>query len=181
MNLALCQFEDQPAVNCTEAQFAVLRSLPNAFHIVQDPAQLGAGEIRIEYQTCLVICLIRNVRIFGDQFILHISCPAALPDDGPIDRLTGGSVPDNGRFTLVGNADRRDVFIRRADFLHCLTGRGELCLPDFTGVMFHPAGLRIKLCEFFLHHRAHFTLFIEKNASAAGCSRIQRHYIFCHF
>ena len=178
---SLCQLVDKPGVNCTEAKLACLRSFTNALYVVEDPAKLRAGEIRVENKTCFVICGVCDIRILSDKLFLHISGSAALPYDCVIYRLSCLSVPYDCCLALVRDADRCNVFRLCIDFLHCLTGYGELSLPDFVCIMLYPAGLREELCELFLSDRAHLAFFIEEDTSVTGSTRIKCHYIFCHF
>ena len=180
MYFALGQLVDKPCINGTEAELAGLSLLAHARNIVQDPAKLCAGEVRVKYQTGLMISVVCDARILGNQFVLHISSSAALPYNCVVNRLSGLSVPYDGGLTLVSNTDCSDVLISSTNLLHSLAGNQELCLPDFAGIMLYPAGLRIVLGELLLSNRAHLTLLIEKDTSVAGCTCIQCHYILCH-
>ena len=180
VDFALGQLEDQPAVNGTECQLALLCSLADARDVVQDPAKLRAGEIGVEHQAGLVICGVVDARILLHELSLHVSGSAALPHDRVIDRLSGSLVPYDGGLTLVGDTDGSDILVSRADLLHGLTRHGELCLPDLACVMLDPAGLRVILCEFLLGNRTHFTLLVEKDTPVAGGSCVQCHYVLRH-
>ena len=95
MYFALGQLVDQPGINSTEGQLAGLCFFADTRYIVQDPAQLGAGEIRVKYKAGFVICAVSNIRIFRHQLVFHIRSSAALPDDGMVNRLAGLTVPHN--------------------------------------------------------------------------------------
>ena len=180
MYFALGQLVDQPAVNSTECKLACLCSLAKSLNIVQDPAKLCAGEIRVKYKTGFVISTVSDVRIFLHQLCLHVSSSAALPYDRVIYRLACLSVPNDNGLTLVGDADCCDVFVCSSDILHSLTSNRELCLPDLTCIMLYPAGLRIILCELFLRHAADLALLVEEDTSVTGRTCVQCHYILCH-
>ncbi len=45
----------------------------------------------------------------GDQLIADARRPPVLPHDGVMDWLAGGTVPDDRRFALVGNANGGDI------------------------------------------------------------------------
>jgi hypothetical protein len=45
VDLAAGKFPDQPAVDGAEQQLAVARALAAAFDVVEDPLELGAGEV----------------------------------------------------------------------------------------------------------------------------------------
>ena len=77
-------------------------------HVVEQPGDLGRGEIRIEQQAGRARS--RASRGRRARSAAQASCGAAvLPDDGVVDRLAGRAVPDHRGLALVGDADRRDV------------------------------------------------------------------------
>ena len=150
------------------------------WNIVQDPAELGAGEIGVKYKAGFVVCAVGDIRIFRHQLVLHVRGSAALPDDGMVNRLTGLAIPHNNSFSLVCDADRRDVLIGGTDLLHSLTRNRKLRLPDFICIMLDPTGNREILSEFLLRHAADLSLLIEENAAVAGRTSVECHYIFRH-
>ena len=180
MYFALGQLEDQPGINSTEGQFALLCSLADTGDIVQDPAELGAGEIGVKYKAGFVVCAVGDIRIFRHQLVLHVRGSAALPDDGMVNRLTGLAIPHNNSFSLVCDADRCDVLIGGPDLLHGQTGNRKLCLPDLVSIVLNPAGSREILSEFLLRHAADLSLFVEENAAVAGRTSVECHYILRH-
>ena len=180
MYSALGQFVDQPAVYGTECKLALLCSCAESLNIVQDPAKLRAGEIRVKHKTGFVISAVGDVRIFLHQLCLHISSSAALPHDCVVNGLSCLLIPYNNSFTLVSDTDGSDVLISSANILHSLTSNGELCLPDLTCIVLNPARLRIILSKFLLSHAADLALLVEEDTSVTGCACIQCHYILCH-
>ena len=80
---------DQPGVDRAEGQFAGLRAPTRVGHMVEQPAQLGSGKIRIEPQA----------GAFGEQrFVLHQlrahRCGApVVPHDGRMHRFARRAVP----------------------------------------------------------------------------------------
>ena len=84
-------------------QRALLRRGAAAGDVVEDPGDLGAGEIRIEDQAGLG----RDLAFMAGalQRLAAVGGAAVLPDDGVVDRLAGGAVPHHGRLALVGDAD----------------------------------------------------------------------------
>jgi hypothetical protein len=70
---------------------------------------------------------------------------AALPDDGVMQRAAGLAIEDQNGFALVGDAQSgepgKSFAVASGDF----TDHGEHIAPDFFGVVFDPAGLRINL------------------------------------
>jgi hypothetical protein len=94
-----------------------------------------------------------------------------------MDWLARLSIPQDGRFALIRNPDRRDVFRLRIRLLHCLDGDTHLCRPDLVRIVFNPPGVREYLSKFFLSDGTYDTLFIEQNASVARRSGVKRHHV----
>ncbi len=106
----------QVAVDGAEQELAALGARARARHMVEDPGDLGAGEIGIDDQPRFG----RDRRLMpvGLEPCADVGGAAVLPDDGAMDRLAGGLVPHQRRLALVGDADRGDV------------GRGRACLAQ---------------------------------------------------
>src|SRR3974390_1087347 len=102
------QLPEQPGVNSAEGQFAAPRPFAGARYMVQQPADLARGEISVNDQA----------RLAGYKFaiagalkiIAKPGCPAVLPDDGVMNRLSAPAVPNDRRLALISDADCRDVF-----------------------------------------------------------------------
>ncbi|MNO71877.1 hypothetical protein D3C76_628050 [compost metagenome] len=107
------------------------------------------------------------------ELLADFGAASALPDDGVVDRAAGVLVPDHGGFTLVGDADGRDLVVvqsrLRQGFDHHRTLGGE----DFHRVMFDPAGLRIMLRELALGGADHVGVAIENDRARAGRTLIE--------
>ena len=116
VDVAVRQLPDQPGVDRAEEQLASLSPLACAGHVVQQPFDLRAGEIRVRHETRLGADLIAPARL--DDAVDDVGGAAALPDDGVGDRLAGGLVPDHGRLALVGDADGGNVCGRDAELAH---------------------------------------------------------------
>ena len=78
--------------------------------------QLGGGKIRIQQKASLL----RDFSLisFCAQTITKRRCAPILPHNCPMDWRAGFAVPHQGCFTLVGNADGRDIFGCAARLLH---------------------------------------------------------------
>ena len=75
--------------------------------VVQDPAQLRPGEISRQRQAGDGAEAI-DAALVG-QFVANGAGARVLPDDGVAVRRGGIAVPDDQRFALVGQPDRRDI------------------------------------------------------------------------
>ena len=118
MHLAVCESPEQVAVHCPEKQSPFSGKLPCIRHIVQNPLELGPGEIGVGQQSGaaayeLVITLLRKSAAI-------LRRPAVLPYDCIIDRLAGFRIPDKSGLPLVGDSERRNVFspYLSCNFLH---------------------------------------------------------------
>ena len=178
MGFAAGELPDEPGLHGAEQQLAPLRPRPDARHILQNPAQLGAGKIGVDDQTGLAPEFLHQS--FFLQLVAIRTGAAALPDDGAAHRLAGFSVPDDGGLPLVGDADGGNVGGGRPDVRHSPLGDLYLGRPDLVGVMLHPAGLGEILGKFLLGDGTHFPLLVKKNAAVGRGAGIQRHDVFCH-
>ena len=146
VHLAACESPEQVAVHCPEKQSPFSGKLPCIRHIVQNPLELGPGEIGVGQQSGaatyeLVITLLRKSAAI-------LRSPAVLPYDCIIDRLAGFRIPDKSGFPLVGNPDRSNVL--SPDLPHNLLHYIALGLPQFFGIVLHPSVLGEMLGEFLL-------------------------------
>jgi hypothetical protein len=109
-----------------------------------------------------------RARLFG---------PPVLPHDCVVNRRTGFAVPDDGGFSLVGNAHCADIRRPHARPIQGPSGRFQLCAPDFHRVMLDPARLRVNLREFLLGDPGHVAGLVEDDAACAGGPLVECEYI----
>ncbi|MNH06927.1 hypothetical protein D3C79_663070 [compost metagenome] len=171
VHLAAGEFPDQPAVDGTEQQIAALGALTSAFDIVEDPLELGAGEVRVGDQAggfADVVLQAVTLELFAD-----LGAAPALPDDGVVHRTTGFLVPHHGGFTLVGDTDGGYLVVAQAclgqGFDHGRALGGE----DFHRVVLDPAGLWVMLCEFALRGANHVGITVENDGPRTGRALVQ--------
>ena len=167
---------DEPRFHRAEEQLALFRTLPRAGDIVQDPADLGGGEIGVDDKTGGLPDIVSQAP--GLQLLAQLRRTAALPDDGVIHRLARMFVPDQGGLPLVGDADAQHRGIR-----HTVDGfrrRLPLRFPDLLRVMLHPALLGVILGEGMLALTGNAARFVEQNGPGTGGSLIQRQNILSH-
>ena len=118
MDLAARQLPDEPRLDRAEQQLAALRTLTRAGDVFEQPVDLRAGEIGVDDEAGLGAEGIGQA--LGLERVAVFARPAALPDDGVVDGLTGDLIPDDRGLALVGDADGGDVGGSRADLLHGL-------------------------------------------------------------
>ena len=99
---------------------------------------------------------------------------AVLPDDGVVDRLAGGLVPDHHRLALVGDADRRHLGRRQAGGVQHVAADGQRVGPDVLGIVLDPAVGRIELLQLALRHLHDPPFAVEQDGAAAGGPLVDR-------
>ena len=124
MSRACGELIHQPGVDGAEGELAGLGAAPGAVDVVEKPSDFAGGEIRIEYQACLLSY--QGLVPGGSQSLDRTRCAAVLPDDGVVDRLPAGSFPDNRGLALVGDADRRNLRSACAGVPQGLLGDADL-------------------------------------------------------
>jgi len=165
------QAPDQPAIHRAESQFAALGARTGAGHCLQDPRQLGAGEIGIEQQAGALAE--QGLQPLGLECIAGGGGAAILPDDGVVNRPPGGAFPDQRGLALVGDAQRQQIPRPDARLRQRLASGVELALPDQLGVMLDPARLGIDLGKFLLRQRHQRPVGIEHEGARTGRSLVQ--------
>ena len=98
-----------------------------------------------------------------------------MPDDGMMNRLTAGLVPNDCRFALIADANGGDV----TGLFDDIAGDFELGMPDFSGVMFHPAGLGINLRELLLGTADGIAFMVEEDRPRGSGALVKREDAVC--
>ena len=88
---AAAQAMDEEAVDGAEGELALLRPRPRAFHVIEDPGDLGAGEVSVDDQTGLLAD--PRLLALGLELCTDVRGAAALPDDGAVDGHAALPVP----------------------------------------------------------------------------------------
>ena len=172
------QAPEQEAVHRAEAQLAARGACTGARHVVEDPAQLGRGKIRIDQQPGAR----RHLRFMagGLQRGAVVGGAPVLPDDRRIDGLAAGGVPHQGGLALVGDADGADVRRPQPAVGQRLAAHGERAVPQVLGGMLDPAIAGEMLGEFLLRagHRA--AAGREDDRPAAGGALVDGEKVVAH-
>ncbi len=105
--LAARELPDEPAVDGAECELAARRARLRVGSRIEQPRQLGAGEIRIEHEPRAP----RHFRFVagGFQFLAQVGGATVLPDDRAADRFAGAAIPEHRGLALIGDADGDDV------------------------------------------------------------------------
>ena len=173
------QLPHQPGVHRAEQQLTPPGLFPGPLHVVQNPLELGGGEVGVNQQTGVLPDVVRQRLVLLKPFAQGGSAPA-LPNDGVVDRTAGGFVPDNGGLPLVGDSNGGDLLRGDTGLGQGLGQHGGLAGPDLHRVMFHPARLGVVLGKFPLSQADDILFPVKDNAPAARGALIQSNYILFH-
>ena len=105
--MAARELPDEIGLHRTEEDLPPLRLFPDAGNIVQDPADLGGGEVRVQQQARGGLDPFRKSPLL--QLLAQLCRAAALPDNGVIHRPAGRFLPEEGGLPLVGNPDAQHL------------------------------------------------------------------------
>src|SRR5262249_41260914 len=166
------QLPEEPRVDRAERQLAALSRCSRTFNIVQQPADLAAGEVGVDHQAGLLLDGL-EVTLLA-EFIAELGGAAILPDDGIVNRPAGAAIPDHGGLALVGNADGSHFLGRLTVTLQPLGGHRALGVPDLFGVVLDVAAGGENLREFLLSDGADRSGMVEKDGPRTRCSLIER-------
>ena len=172
MHSAAGQPPQQEGVDGAEGEMAVLGARARALDVVEQPGDLGGGEIGIEQQPGLgrdrrlVPCLLQRPA--------HVGRASVLPDDGAVDRLAAAPVPDEAGLALVGDADGGNVAGVELGGGHRLARRLHRGAPDVLRIVLDPAGSWIVLGKLALPRPERAQLGTEHDGAARRRTLIDR-------
>ena len=180
MHLAAGQPPQQEALDRARRQRALVGGGAAARHVLQDPGDLGAGEIGIEQQAGLVR---HHLLVPGLLQVVAQACGAAvLPDDGIVHRLAGRAIPHHRRLALVGDADAgqiRGLELRLGERAAADLDGGA---PDLLRVVLDPARLGKDLRQFLLRRSDRPAAGVEHDGACAGGALVDREDVLAgHF
>src|SRR5688572_13548429 len=133
------QIPQQPAVSGAELGAAAFGGLANPVDVLQDPLQLAAGKVGGWWQTGPVpddITTTVPIKLGG-----NLVRTGVLPDDRVSVRLACDGIPDDRRFTLVGDPEPRQVSGTNAALCQGLLYHLLSALPDLGWIVLHPSCL----------------------------------------
>ena len=169
---AVGQLPDEPAIDGPECQLAGFGLAASTRHVIENPRELAAGEVRVDDEAGPV----------ADQRP-RARRPASRSQNGAVRRscqtiaLQIGvpvlPIPDDGGFPLVGDADGGHVLRAETRPMDCLNGDADLSGPDFQWIVLDPARLGIVLREFLLGDGPNRAIVVEDNGACAGGSGIE--------
>jgi hypothetical protein len=116
-----------------------------AGHVVQEPRELRAAEVRIEHEAGRLLDRLLVAR--GAQLGTARRRPAVLPHDRAVDRAARRALPDERRLALVRDADRLDRAAGHARRPERLAHGVLNALPDLLRVVLDEPGFREMLAK----------------------------------
>jgi hypothetical protein len=90
-----------------------------------------------------------------------------------MDRLACLSIPQDRCFSLIGDADSRDIGRRQLCLLQRGSSDGQLTRPNLFRVMFDPAGLRKVLSELLLSDGKNRSIVIKHDGARTSRSLVE--------
>src|SRR5260370_19493927 len=133
------QIPQKKGVDLSEKQLASRRLRPGAGNIFKQPAQLQSAEVRAQRQSSLRPEAILPALVGEARDIFRNPC--ILPNDRIRNRLAGLALPEDGSFSLIGDADRGQIRSAKSAL------RERVCNPffraaqDFQRIMLPPTRL----------------------------------------
>src|SRR3954452_13474874 len=166
---------EQEAVDGAEGQGPVLGRVPRPWHLVEQPSELGAGEIGVDHQPGPRLdMLLQPVR---DQPPADVGGAPVLPDDGVMDGASGAALLKDRGLALVGDADRGQIGGANAGSRDGLVTDGQRIAPDVLGIMLDPAVLGKLLSQLLLAHADVTALAVEHDGPAAGGALVDGEHV----
>ena len=166
VDLAAGQPPEQERIHRAERKPALLGRRARAIHVVEQPADLGRREIRIEHQAGFVRD--RGLVPGGAQRRAGVGGAPVLPDDGVMDRLAVDAIPDDRGLALVGDADAGDILGVDGGLGHGLAHGRDHARPDFLRIVLDPSRRRIDLAQFLLRDGDRRELGVEHDRPRRG-------------
>src|ERR1700751_2312965 len=103
MNRSTCQTVDQPAVHRAKRKLTASRARPRPWNVIECPGYLGSGKVGVRDEARLAAK--HSLETLLLKPLAYRRCPAALPDDGIVNRQSRPSFPDYRSLALVGDPD----------------------------------------------------------------------------
>ena len=169
---------DKPAVGVAEQQIAGIRLLACTLDVLEDPDDLGTGEIGRERQPDLRLEPVDAA--IGSEAINDRLGAGVLPDDRVVDGLAGVPVPDHSGLPLVRDPDRVDVVAGDVGLGQGLADDLAGVVPDLHRVVLDPAGMGEDLLVLELARRDDGTRTIEDDRTRARRALIDGKNVLRH-
>src|SRR2546428_1072419 len=166
------QLPDEPGIDGPADELAGLGASLRTLNLVEDPADLRAGEIRVDHETGAVAE--EPFESLRAKTLADRGARAALPNDRRMDRAAAAALPDDRRFALVGDADRREVLGADPGGPERFASDRHRGGEDLFGVVFNVPRRRIELPDLAIGGTANGPVDVEHDRARAGRPLIER-------
>src|ERR1041385_3406437 len=99
------------------------------------------------------------------QLVTKACCTSILPNNGVVNRVTCGTVPNYSSLSLICDTDGFDIRAVDTHFYRCFGGNAGLGRPYLIRIVFYPSWLGKYLCKFFLSNRPDLTLVVKYDSA----------------
>ncbi len=139
---------EQKGIDVAEEQIAALGGRLGTGNVLQQPLQFERAEVGAKWQAglCAKPILALGGRIARDG----LGGARILPDDGVGDGRAGVTIPDDGGFALIGDAERSDGVTWKLAMSESLIDDGAGAFEDLHWIVLDPTGLWIDLLVLLL-------------------------------
>ena len=165
-DVAAGEVPDEPGVHRPEQRLAGLGALAQAVDVVEQPADLGPGEVGGQGQAAAVAEAV--LPLVPGQLLDQVVGADVLPVDRVLHRDAGGAVPHHGRLALIGDAERDEVRHRELRLAERLLDDLPHVVPDLDGVVLDPARAGEDLVVLLLPHGHDSRALVEHDAAGRG-------------
>ena len=135
VGLAASEHPNEPCVHRAKSKFACFGTSAGVRDRVEQIGDFAGREIRVEQKSCLGGDHLFMTCIF--ELAAKFSSAPVLPNQRPVDGLTCLAIPDDGGFTLIGDADTSDIFRGKIGFIYDGASGGDGGIGDVLRVMFN--------------------------------------------
>ena len=172
MNTPGGQLPDEPGIDGTAEELAVLGASLRTLNLVEDPADLRAGEIRVDHETGAVAE--ESFEALRAKPLADRSARATLPNDRRMYRAAGVALPHDRRLSLVGDPDRGEVATADTGGPKRFASDRDRGGEDLFGVVFNVSRRWIELPNLAVGDAARRSLRVEHDRAGTGRPLIER-------
>ena len=173
------QAPQEEGVHRAEGELSRLRARPRPVHVVEEPGDLGGGEVGVEDEAGPL----------GDEGFVPptaqrgalVRGAPVLPDDRAVDRTARRPFPHEHRLALVRDSDGRDCLRTAVRLRKHRPDGGHSGGPKILGVVLHLAGAREMLVERLLGDGDDPRPVVEEQRPGRRRPLVDREYVLRHF
>jgi hypothetical protein len=157
---------EEERVDRSEGELTALGSGAGTRHVIEDPRDLGGGEVGVEQETRP-----RPYELFGPRGLearTFLGRAPVLPDDGAVDRCSARTLPDDDRLALIGDTERCHPGCASGAATEDLLHRCLRVAPDLLRIVLDPARIAVVLRQCAPRDRHRTSRGIEDDGARRG-------------